>query len=169
MNEILYELKSDVELKKYFLRSAWIFLIYIALVTMLKVNEIQILSYIPNENNVDMSGIYNIFCIFLFIVTFIIYLKVVVTSYKRNKGRKCTFYDNMLVYENEYAIMKTKDVTYENINKIVIEKNILDKIFKTGTIRIHKAVEYDEGMAIKMLKDANKEINKIQEIVKRKY
>ena len=116
-----------------------------------------------------MAGIYNIFCIFLFIVTFIIYLKVVVTSYKTNKGRKCTFYDNMLVYENEYAIMKTKDVTYENINKIVMEKNILDKIFKTGTIRIHKAVEYDEGMAINMLKDVNKEMNKIQEIVKRKY
>ena len=75
----------------------------------------------------------------------------------------------MLVYENEYAIMKTKDVTYENINKIVMEKNILDKIFKTGTIRIHKAVEYDEGMSINMLKDVNKEMNKIQEIVKRKY
>lgn len=169
MRNIRYELKSDVELKQYFLRNVWIFLIYIALVVILKTNEIQILSYIPNYNNVDMSGIYNIFCIFLFIVTFIIYLKVVVTSYKTNKGRKCTFYDNMLVYENEYAIMKTKDVTYENINKIVIEKNILDKIFKTGTIRIHKAVEYDEGMAINMLKDVNKEMNKIQEIVKRKY
>ena len=169
MENIRCELKSDVELKKYFLRNTWIFLIYIALAIILKINETQILSYIPNYNNVDMSGIYNIFCIFLFIVTFIIYLKVTVTSYKRNKGRKCTFYDNMLVYENEYAIMKTKDVTYENINKIVIEQNILDKIFKTGTIRIHKAVEYDEGMSINMLKDVNKEMNKIQEIVKRKY
>lgn len=164
-----YELKSNVKLGQYFLRNLWIYLIYVILIVGLKIYEQPIFSYIPNIENVEVSALYNLVCIFLLVITILVYLKITTSSYKKNGSRKCTFYDTLLVYENPYAIIKTKDVTYENINKILVERNILDYIFKTGTIRIRKAVEYDEGMAIHMLRNPEEKLKDIQDIVKMNY
>ncbi len=164
-----YVLQCKEKIGMFFLRSLWIYLIYILTIVILKIYQGKIVQYIPNIEFIDANSLYNLTAIALLVITTVIYLKVSVSSYNKTKSRKCSFFDNYLVYENPYALIKTKDVTYENINKVVVDKNILDYIFKTGTIRIHKAVEYDEGMAIGIIKEPQDILNDIKDITKINY
>lgn len=167
--KVKYVLKSNASLGMCFLRNLWIYIIYIILVAILKIYQNDIVAMLPTISNIDISGLFILIFIVLFVITLLIYLKISVGSFKKVNARKCSLYNSYLVYENQYAIIKEKDVTYANINKVVIEKNILDYIFKTGTIRIKKAVEYDEGMAIDMIKNPKEVLKDIESIVKINY
>lgn len=160
-----YILQSKASFKDFLLRNIWMYLIYFAVISIIYICRVDILNKIPNIQNIDSFSLGIVGMLLLFVLTTGIYLRISIEMYKRTVARKCNFFDKYLMYENPYALIKQKDVSYENINGVVLQRNILDYIFNTGTIRIKKAVEYDEGMAIQVVKRPKEILEDIKSIV----
>lgn len=153
-NEVLeYELKSEDRIYMYFLRYLWIFILWI-------ITSVGMYLYANLE-----FDICTLYVIALFIVFFLIYLYISVNSYKKNTAKVCILYMESLLYKNPFGKRSEKEVTYQNIIRIEVQRNILDLIFKTAKIIFVKAVEYDEGTCISIVNNYKPKVEKIHLLI----
>ena len=104
------------------------------------------------ENPIIESGkISNIASMVCFIATIVVAIKFIIDIVIQNMQYKhltYTFYEEVMVYEDDFLNQHKKTVAYKNIKEVEVRRTIWDRLLNFGIIIIHTNAENGRGNGI---------------------
>ena len=112
--------------------------------------------------------------ILVYIIVLVIYIVFVILNllykYYRYKGMDYIFYQDKLIYTDQFFHKKEKEIKYEDIKEIRYSQTFLERFFKIGTIIINtnSGNFLYNGIEIPKVDELKENFDKIREVIDRK-
>ncbi|MBO5477053.1 MAG: PH domain-containing protein [Clostridia bacterium] len=172
--EILYEIKPKFDFlyelmmptgKK--MKSALIsVIISIILKVILTLAKDQILAM----NNGFFTNVYNVTNIILIIAiafSILLFIARIVMQVLEYNGMSYKFYNNCMIFENNFLNQTRKTIEYADIKEVEIRRTIMDRIMNYGVIIIYTSAEKSYGSAtiLYSIKNTQEHYNNIESLI----
>ncbi len=147
--EIKYEISPKFNLIYEFgmptgkkIRSDLVILIIFIILSVLSVfYRPNIKEQISMINNGSILNIARFVCIIASIIVLIKFIIDIIFQYLQYKHIEYKFYENIMIYEDDFLNQHRKTIEYKNIKEIEIRRTIWDRLFNYGVIIIHTNAE----------------------------
>lgn len=95
-----------------------------------------------------ISNIAKVICVIATIVVAVKFIIDLIIQIMQYKHLTYTFYDEIMVYEDDFLNQHRKTVAYKNIKEVEIRRTIWDRLLNFGIIIIHTNAENGRGNGI---------------------
>lgn len=118
-------------------------------------------------NNIKIDKLLLILCIIADVVTAIKLVATIVFQKLQYNHVTYTFYDDMMVYEDDFLNQHRKNIEYKNIKEVEIRRTIWDRILDYGVMVIYTNADNDRnnGLVIYSVKDPKVHYNVIDKLI----
>ena len=118
-------------------------------------------------NNIKIDKFLLILCIIADVVTAIKLVATIVFQKLQYNHVTYTFYDDMMVYEDDFLNQHRKNIEYKNIKEVEIRRTIWDRILDYGVMVIYTNADNDRnnGLVIYSVKDPKAHYNVIDKLI----
>lgn len=118
-------------------------------------------------NNIKIDKLLLILCIIADVVTAIKLVATIVFQKLQYNHVTYTFYDDMMVYEDDFLNQHRKNIEYKNIKEVEIRRTIWDRILDYGVMVIYTNADNDRnnGLVIYSVKDPKAHYNVIDKLI----
>lgn len=162
----LYEMGMPTGKK---IRTAIFVLILFIVLTILVALKAGSLTFANYEifNNIKIDKFLLILCIIADVVTAIKLVATIVFQKLQYNHVTYTFYDDMMVYEDDFLNQHRKNIEYKNIKEVEIRRTIWDRILDYGVMVIYTNADNDRnnGLVIYSIKDPKAHYNVIDKLI----
>ena len=162
----LYEMGMPTGKK---IRTAIFVLILFIVLTILVALKAGSLTFANYEifNNIKIDKFLLILCIIADVVTAIKLVATIVFQKLQYNHVTYTFYDDMMVYEDDFLNQHRKNIKYKNIKEVEIRRTIWDRILDYGVMVIYTNADNDRnnGLVIYSVKDPKAHYNVIDKLI----
>lgn len=171
MFNLLYEFGMPTGKK---IRTSLFVLIIFIVLTIIVVLKAGSLSFASHElfNNIKVDRLLFILCIAADIITFVKLVGTIIFQKLQYKHVTYTFYDDMMIYEDDFLNQHRKNIEYKNIKEVEIRRTIWDRILNYGIMVIYTNADNNRnnGLVIYSVKDPKVHYNIIDSLIhKKKY
>lgn len=118
-------------------------------------------------NNIKIDKLLLILCIIADVVTAIKLVATIVFQKLQYNHVTYTFYDDMMVYEDDFLNQHRKNIEYKNIKEVEIRRTIWDRILDYGVMVIYTNADNDRnnGLVIYSVKAPKAHYNVIDKLI----
>lgn len=118
-------------------------------------------------NNIKIDKLLLILCIIADVVTAIKLVATIVFQKLQYNHVTYTFYDDMMVYEDDFLNQHRKNIEYKNIKEVEIRRTIWDRILDYGVMVIYTNADNDRnnGLVIYSVKSPKAHYNVIDKLI----
>ena len=118
-------------------------------------------------NNIKIDKLLLILCIIADVVTAIKLVATIVFQKLQYNHVTYTFYDDMIVYEDDFLNQHRKNIEYKNIKEVEIRRTIWDRILDYGVMVIYTNADNDRnnGLVIYSVKAPKAHYNVIDKLI----
>ena len=118
-------------------------------------------------NNIKIDKLLLILCIIADVVTAIKLVATIVFQKLQYNHVTYTFYDDMMVYEDDFLNQHRKNIEYKNIKEVEIRRTIWNRILDYGVMVIYTNADNDRnnGLVIYSVKDPKSHYNVIDKLI----
>ena len=118
-------------------------------------------------NNIKIDKFLLILCIIADVVTAIKLVATIVFQKLQYNHVTYTFYDDMMVYEDDFLNQHRKNIEYKNIKEVEIRRTIWDRILDYGVMVIYTNADNDRnnGLVIYSVKAPKAHYNVIDKLI----
>ena len=143
-----------------------ILFIVLTIVVALKAGSLTFANY-EIFNNIKIDKFLLILCIIADVVTAIKLVATIVFQKLQYNHVTYTFYDDMMVYEDDFLNQHRKNIEYKNIKEVEIRRTIWDRILDYGVMVIYTNADNDRnnGLVIYSVKDPKAHYNVIDKLI----
>ena len=143
-----------------------ILFIVLTIVVALKAGSLTFANY-EIFNNIKIDKFLLILCIIADVVTAIKLVATIVFQKLQYNHVTYTFYDDMMVYEDDFLNQHRKNIEYKNIKEVEIRRTIWDRILDYGVMVIYTNADNDRnnGLVIYSIKDPKAHYNVIDKLI----
>ena len=127
------------------------------------------------ESSINLEVINLTYDVLLIGILVLILIMVIIFTFRmlfqmlEYKGMNYTFFDDHMIYENNFLNQTRKTVEYSSVKEVEIRRNIFDRIMNYGIIVIYTNAEKEYGSAIVIysLKDTQIHYEKVDSIIRK--
>ncbi len=163
---LLYELGMPTGKK---IRNSLVILILFLVLTLIISFKAPSLSFANYEimNNIKIDKILIIICIIAIVITIIKLICTIIFQKLQYNHVTYTFYDHMMVYEDDFLNQHRKNIEYKNIKEVEIRRTIWDRILNYGIMVIYTNADNDRnnGLVIYSIKDPKSHYDVIDKLI----
>lgn len=143
-----------------------ILFIVLTIVVALKAGSLTFANY-EIFNNIKIDKLLLILCIIADVVTAIKLVATIVFQKLQYNHVTYTFYDDMMVYEDDFLNQHRKNIEYKNIKEVEIRRTIWDRILDYGVMVIYTNADNDRnnGLVIYSVKAPKAHYNVIDKLI----
>ena len=118
-------------------------------------------------NNIKIDKLLLILCIIADVVTAIKLVATIVFQKLQYNHVTYTFYDDLMVYEDDFLNQHRKNIEYKNIKEVEIRRTIWDRILDYGVMVIYTNADNDRnnGLVIYSVKSPKAHYNVIDKLI----
>lgn len=146
----------------------FLFLI-VTIITCIKGSSLQFASY-ELFGKVQVKKFLTILCLLADAITIIKLIVNIVFQKMQYDHITYTFYDNMMVYEDDFLNQHRKNIEYNNVKEIEIRRTIWDRLLNYGIMVIYTNADNDRnnGLLIYSIKNPKSHYNIIDGLIHKK-
>lgn len=163
---LLYEMGMPTGRK---IRNAIFILVLFLIVTIITAAKANTLTFANYEifSNIKVDKILLILCLIADIITAIKLVVNIVFQNLQYKHISYTFYDDMMVYEDDFLNQHRKNIEYKNIKEVEIRRTIWDRLLNYGIMVIYTNADNDRsnGLVVYSIKDPKAHYNIIDNLI----
>lgn len=143
-----------------------ILFIVLTIIVALKAGSLTFANY-EIFNNIKIDKLLLILCIIADVVTAIKLVATIVFQKLQYNHVTYTFYDDMMVYEDDFLNQHRKNIEYKNIKEVEIRRTIWDRILDYGVMVIYTNADNDRnnGLVIYSVKAPKAHYNVIDKLI----
>ena len=140
--------------------------IVLTIVVTLKAGSLTFASY-EIFNNIKIDKFLLILCIIADVVTVIKLVVTIVVQKLQYNHVTYTFYNDMMIYEDDYLNQHRKNIEYKNIKEVEIRRTVWDRLLDYGVMVIYTNADNDRnnGLVIYSVKDPKSHYNVIDKLI----
>lgn len=141
---LLYELGMPTGRK---IRTAIFFIIIFLIATIVVIVKAGDLTFANYEifNNIKVDKFLLVLCIIADIVTIIRLVSTIIFQKLQYNHVTYTFYDHMMIYEDDFLNQHRKNIEYKNIKEVEIRRTIWDRILDYGVMIVYTNADNDRN------------------------
>lgn len=148
--------------------SIFVLIVFIVLtiVVTLKAGSLTFASY-ELFDNIKIDKFLLILCIIADVVTVIKLVGTIVFQKLQYNHVTYTFYDDMMIYEDDFLNQHRKNIEYKNIKEVEIRRTVWDRLLDYGVMVIYTNADNDRnnGLVIYSVKDPKSHYNVIDNLI----
>lgn len=148
--------------------SIFVLIVFIVLtiIVALKAGSLTFANY-EIFNNIKIDKLLLILCIIADVVTAIKLVATIVFQKLQYNHVTYTFYDDMMVYEDDFLNQHRKNIEYKNIKEVEIRRTVWDRLLNYGIMVIYTNADNDRnnGLVIYSVKDPKAQYNIIDRLI----
>lgn len=148
--------------------SIFVLIVFIVLtiIVALKADSLTFANY-EIFNNIKIDKLLFILCIIADVVTAIKLVATIVFQKLQYNHVTYTFYDDMMVYEDDFLNQHRKNIEYKNIKEVEIRRTIWDRLLNYGIMVIYTNADNDRnnGLVIYSVKNPKAHYNVIDKLI----
>lgn len=172
--EVLYELKPSFnfiyELTMPTGRKIRSALMSIVLAIVIKFILAYAKDYIIGFNNELIDSIYNVcngIMLIVILLTIIMFVARIILQILEYRGMSYKFYENCMIFENNFLNQTRKTIEYVNIREVEIRRTVIDRIMGYGIIVVYTNADkaYGSATVIYAIKNTQKHYDVIENII----
>lgn len=143
-----------------------ILFIVLTIVVALKAGSLTFANY-EIFNNIKIDKLLLSLCIIADVVTAIKLVATIVFQKLQYNHVTYTFYDDMMVYEDDFLNQHRKNIEYKNIKEVEIRRTVWDRLLNYGVMVIYTNADNDRnnGLVIYSVKDPKSHYNVIDKLI----
>lgn len=165
---LLYEMGMPTGKK---IRTSLFALVVFFVLTVVVIIKAGNLSFADYEifSNIKIDKLLLILCIAADIITVVKLVGTIIFQKLQYSHVTYTFYDNMMIYEDDFLNQHRKNIEYKNIKEVEIRRTIWDRILNYGIMVIYTNADNDRnnGLVIYSVKDPKYHYNVIDSLIHR--
>lgn len=141
---LLYELGMPTGRK---IRTAIFFIIIFLIATIVVIVKAGDLTFANYEifNNIKVDKFLLVLCIIADIVTIIRLVSTIIFQKLQYNHVTYTFYDHMMIYEDDFLNQHRKNIEYKNIKEVEIRRTVWDRILDYGVMIVYTNADNDRN------------------------
>ena len=163
---LLYEMGMPTGKK---IRMSLFILIIFIILTILVALKAGSLTFANYEifTNIKIDKLLIILCIVADIVTVIKLVGTIIFQKLQYSHVTYSFYDDMMIYEDDFLNQHRKNIEYKNIKEVEIRRTIWDRLLNYGIMIIYTNADNDRnnGLVVYSIKDPKKHYNIIDNLI----
>ena len=163
---LIYELGMPTGRK---IRTAIFFIIIFLIATIAVFVKAGNLTFANYEifKNIKVEKLLLILCIVADVVTVIRLVGTIIFQKIQYDHVTYTFYDHMMVYEDDFLNQHRKNIEYKNIKEVEIRRTIWDRLLNYGVIIVYTNADNDRnnGLVIYSIRDPKSHYNIIDKLI----
>lgn len=163
---LIYELGMPTGRK---IRNSLFILIVFMTLTFIVLFKAGTMSIVNNDifKNIKIDKFLLILCIVADLVTIIRLVGTIIFQSLQYKHVTYTFYDKMMIYEDDFLNQHKKNIEYKNIKEVEIRRTIWDRILDYGIMVIYTNADNDRnnGLVIYSVKNPKSHYNVIDKLI----
>ena len=163
---LLYELGMPTGRK---IRTAMFFIVIFLIATIAVIVKAGDLSFANYEifKNIKVEKFLLVLCIVADIVTIIRLIGTIVFQKLQYNHVTYTFYDHMMVYEDDFLNQHRKNIEYKNIKEVEIRRTIWDRILNYGVMIVYTNADNDRnnGLVIYSVRNPKSHYDVIDKLI----
>lgn len=163
---LLYEMGMPTG--KKIRNSMFVLLVFIVLtiIVIAKAGSLEFANY-ELFKNIKIDKFLLILCIIADIVTIIKLVATIIFQKLQYNHVTYTFYDDMMVYEDDFLNQHRKNIEYKNIKEVEIRRTVWDRLLNYGIMVIYTNADNDRnnGLVIYSVKDPKSHYNVIDNLI----
>lgn len=148
--------------------SIFVLIVFIVLtiIVALKAGSLTFANY-ELFNNIKIDKFLLILCIVADVVTVIKLVATIVFQKLQYNHVTYTFYDDMMVYEDDFLNQHRKNIEYKNIKEVEIRRTVWDRLLNYGVMVIYTNADNDRnnGLVIYSVKNPKAHYNIIDRLI----
>lgn len=148
--------------------SIFVLIVFIVLtiIVALKAGSLTFANY-ELFNNIKIDKFLLILCIVADVVTVIKLVATIVFQKLQYNHVTYTFYDDMMVYEDDFLNQHRKNIEYKNIKEVEIRRTVWDRLLNYGIMVIYTNADNDRnnGLVIYSVKNPKAHYNIIDRLI----
>lgn len=166
---LLYEMGMPTGKK---IKTSLFVLVIFVILTIIVALKAGTLSFANHEifNNIKFDKLLLVLCIAADIITIVKLVGTIIFQKLQYKHVTYTFYDDMMIYEDDFLNQHRKNIEYKNIKEVEIRRTIWDRMLNYGIMVIYTNADNDRnnGLVIYSVKDPKTHYNVIDKLIHKK-
>ena len=163
---LLYELGMPTGRK---IRTSIFFIIIFLIATIVVIVKAGNLSFANYEifNNIKVDKFLLVLCIIADIVTIIRLVGIIIFQKLQYNHITYTFYDHMMIYEDDFLNQHRKNIEYKNIKEVEIRRTVWDRILDYGVMIVYTNADNDRnnGLVIYSVRNPKSHYDVIDKLI----
>ncbi len=163
---LLYELGMPTGRK---IRTSIFFIIIFLIATIVVIVKAGDLTFANYEifNNIKVDKFLLVLCIIADIVTIIRLLGTIIFQKLQYNHVTYTFYDHMMIYEDDFLNQHRKNIEYKNIKEVEIRRTVWDRILDYGVMIVYTNADNDRnnGLVIYSVRNPKSHYDVIDKLI----
>lgn len=163
---LLYELGMPTGRK---IRTSIFFIIIFLIATIVVIVKAGDLTFANYEifNNIKVDKFLLFLCIIADIVTIIRLVSTIIFQKLQYNHVTYTFYDHMMIYEDDFLNQHRKNIEYKNIKEVEIRRTVWDRILDYGVMIVYTNADNDRnnGLVIYSVRNPKSHYDVIDKLI----
>lgn len=163
---LLYELGMPTGRK---IRTSIFFIIIFLIATIVVIVKAGDLTFANYEifNNIKVDKFLLVLCIIADIVTIIRLVSTIIFQKLQYNHVTYTFYDHMMIYEDDFLNQHRKNIEYKNIKEVEIRRTVWDRILDYGVMIVYTNADNDRnnGLVIYSVRNPKSHYDVIDKLI----
>lgn len=166
---LLYEMGMPTGKKIRATLFALVIFLVLTIIVAIKAGTLSFANY-EIFNNIKIDRLLLVLCIAAEVITIVKLVGTVIFQKLQYNHVTYTFYDDMMIYEDDFLNQHRKNIEYKNIKEVEIRRTIWDRMLNFGIMVIYTNADNDRnnGLVIYSVKDPKAHYNVIDGLIHKK-